>query len=330
MAVAMIPKRRRWWLALEWFGTAVFSLVPDIPIVNRIIAQLFYYAFNKSFADLGGKKLFNERLILLKLDPASGNPLRTQVTDKELVKEYVRQTLGEGRSVPTAAVLRRVSEVRTFEFPLPCVVKPTHSSQEVMFLVDAQPSSEERAALSYWLRKSYFIANREPNYKRLEKKLIVEPLLGGEPGQLKDIKVFCYQGQPKMIQIDHSRFGKHLRDFFDMSGRPLAMQMRKPRAYEPFPYPEKLAEITEAAAKLSAPFNFIRTDFYVWRDQVLVGELTSFPGNCTQPFRPLEAEQLLARWFDDPREPIPESLYATQEGPISTSAGVGLIPASTP
>lgn len=324
----MIPKRRRWWLALEWFGTAVFSLVPDIRIVNRIIAQLFYYTYNKSFADLVSKRLFNERLIALKLDPVSGDPLRTQVTDKELVKAYVRATLGEGRSVPTAAVLRRAADVESFVFPLPCVVKPTHSSQEVMFLVEAQPSPEERAALRYWLRKSYFVANREPNYKRLEKKLIVEPLLGGEPGQLKDIKVFCYHGKPKLIQIDHARFGKHLRDFFDLDGRPLAMQMRKPRAHEPFPYPEKLAEIAEAAAKLSAPFNFIRADFYVWGDQVLVGELTSFPGNCTQPFRPLEAEQLLARWFDDPDEAIPASLYAAQTK--AEAPALGLMPAGTP
>lgn len=317
----MTPKRKAWWLLLEWIGATFFALLPDVDPVNRALARIYYFFYNGfRLPNLRAPRAFNEKLILLKLSGEARDPLRTRLTDKELVKQHVTAMFGPGHVVPTLAVLRTAREVDSFAFPTPCVVKPTHSSQEVMHL-EGQPTREARATLKYWLKKSYFTANREPNYKHLERKLIVEPVIGEAFGAIEDVKVLCFHGRPKFIQVDHARFNRHERDYFDIQGRLLPISMRKPSAGLSFPFPEKLTEMLSMAAALSKGFTFIRIDYYVAEGRVLVGELTSFPTNCTVPFRPLEADFRIAELFENPDIAItPASLGAPQDSsPDETS-----------
>lgn len=307
----MAPKRKLSWLFLEWTGTLVFGVLPDVRIVNNFLSRVFYFFYNHyKFPNLRQPRYFNEKLINLKISDEARDPLRARVTDKELVKEHVTAMFGPGYVVPTLAVIRRQSEIDAYVFPLPCVVKPTHSSQEVMCFTDRQPSDEERRILKYWLRKSYFKANREPNYRHLEKKLIVEPVLGEAFGGIEDVKVLCFHGRPKLIQVDHGRYAEHRRDYFDIKGRALPISMRKPAAGLAFPFPEKLDQLLAMATKLSAGFTFIRADFYVVDGAILVGELTSFPTNCTVPFQPLSADLIIARLFEEPDLEITAALLS--------------------
>ncbi|MGE0410173.1 MAG: ATP-grasp fold amidoligase family protein [Amphiplicatus sp.] len=306
----MAQKRKSSWLALEWTGTVLFGLLPDCRPVNLWLSKVFYLFYNKFvFPDLKSPRYFNEKLMALKNSEEARDPLRARVTDKELVKHHVTETLGPGHVAPTLAVLKTAREVDGFDFPLPCVVKPTHSSQEVLHLSDRQPTGQERRLLKYWLWKSYFAASREPNYRRLDKKLIVEPVIGKAFGEVEDIKVLCFHGRPKLIQVDHGRYREHRRDYFDSEGRRLPVTMRKPAADLPFPHAGKLAEIVGAAARLSAGFAFIRVDFYVVEGRLLVGELTSFPTNCTIPFQPLSADMTIARLFDEPDLEVTPALF---------------------
>jgi hypothetical protein len=272
---------------------------------------MFYFFYNHyTFPNLSQPRYFNEKLINLKISDEARDPLRARVTDKELVKQHVTAMFGPGYVTPTLGIIRRARDVDSYSFPLPCVVKPTHSSQEVMCFTDRQPNDEERRTLKYWLKKSYFKANREPNYRHLEHKLIVEPILGGAFGGIEDVKVLCFHGKPKLIQVDHARYGEHRRDYFDIKGRALPVTMRKQAANLPFPFPEKLGEILAMSEKLSAGFSFIRADFYVVDERILVGELTSFPTNCTVPFQPLSADLIIARLFDEPDLEISPATFA--------------------
>ncbi len=306
----MTPKRKQSWLLLEWIGTIVFGLFPDTRFFNDKLSRVIFIFTNwLAIPDLKNPRYFNEKLMALKNSEEAYAPLRTRVTDKELVKDYVTELLGPGHVVPTLAILRTAAEVDTFAFPLPCVVKPTHSSQEVMIFRECQPDAKQRGLLKYWLWKSYFAANREPNYSKLEKKLIVEEVIGGGLGVVEDVKVLCFNGKPKMIQVDYGRYDDHRRDYFDLTGALLPVEMRKPAARLPFPFPDKLPRILDIAARLSAGFSFIRVDFYIAGEAILIGELTSFPTNCTVPFKPESADLTIARLFDEPDLEITPQLF---------------------
>lgn len=307
----MTPKRKHSWLLLEWIGTVLFGLVPDTRFFNSILSQFMFMLTNRlALPDLKHPQTFNDKLMTLKVSDEARAPIRTRVTDKELVKDYVAEIVGPGHVVPTLAILRTAEEVDAFAFPLPSVVKPTHSSQEVMMFRDRQPDARERRILRYWLWKSYFAANREPNYRHLEKKLIVEEAIGGGLGSIDDIKVLCFHGRPKFIQVDYGRFGDHRRDYYDLAGRLLPVEMRKPSGGRAFPFPDKLTRLLDLSAALSQGFSFIRVDFYIAGEAILVGELTSFPTNCTVPFKPEFADRMIARLFDEPDLEVSAALFA--------------------
>jgi hypothetical protein len=307
---ASLLERKKSWLFWEWVGTILFGAMPDVRPVNRFLARAFYFFMNYyTLPDLRTARQFNEKLINFKTSGEASDALRTHVTDKEFVKAFVTDKIGPGHVVPTLAVLRTPKEIDEFQFPLPCVIKPTHSSQEVMLLEDHQPTEKERRRLRYWLWKSYFAASREPNYKNLEKKLIVEPVIGGNFGAVEDIKVMCFFGKPKLIHVDRGRYHDHHRDYFDATGRPLPIELKYEAAGLPFPFPEKLAEMLAICETLTAGFKFIRVDFYVAGGAVLVGELTSFPSNCVHDFRPRDADRRIARALDDPAFEITPELF---------------------
>lgn len=311
----MGTRRARSWLLLEWTGTVLFGLLPDTRAVNAAISKLFYAAYNGWRApNLVRPERFNEKLVALKLSGEADHDQSRRVTDKELVKQHVTALLGEGHVVPTLAVLRSAAEVDSFAFPLPCVVKPTHSSQEVLHLDAAQPTPDERRRMKYWLWKSYFAANREPNYRGLEHKLIVEPVIGGAFGAIEDVKVLCFGGRPKLIQVDEGRFGRHVRDYYDIRGERLPVTMRKPAGELPFRFAAVLPELLSIAARLSDGYRFLRVDCYIVGTDILIGELTQFPTNCTVPFRPETADRIIARLFDEPDLDLTPELLAAAEG----------------
>ena len=46
--------------------------------------------------------------------------------------------------------------------------------------------------------------------------MIVEKFIeSADDEQLRDYKVFCFNGKPKMVRVDTDRFTKHKMDFFD-------------------------------------------------------------------------------------------------------------------
>ncbi len=315
--------RTRSWLFLEWLGTAVLGALPDTRAVNSAIAQMFYFTFNKRLPNLREPRTFTDHLINLKLSDEARDPRRVAVTDKELVKEFVTRTIGPGHVIPTAAILKTPEEIDACVFPLPCVVKATHSSQEVMALSEAQPDESQRRTLKYWLRKSYFDANREPNYKTLEHKLIVEPLIGGAFGDIHDIKVLCFNGRAKLVWIDYDRFTEHTRDFFTLDGEYVPVSYRRRSVGRPFPYPEQLADLKAFSEKLSAGFSFMRVDFYIIDGKLLVGELTSFISNCVMTFQPPHAEIAFGRLFDEPDADVFRLLHEAGGGDLSALMTTG-------
>lgn len=282
------------------FERYVTKFVPDSPRGNYAISQYRYFLDNFRFANLKNPKGFPEYLMRVKLSETARNPLFQRVSDKELVKDYVHERTGPGNAVETLGILRTNSEIDSFSFPKNSVAKATHLSGAVVFVRDEQPSVDERDEMKAWLATNYFHLNREPNYKNLEPKVIIEPFIGVGDQPPEDVKVHCFHGEPRFIQVDYGRHREHLRDFYDLEGRRLEMTFWKPPAKKEFPYREKIQKMIEISRPLSQGFDFLRVDFYVVEDGVLVGELTHFPTNCVIHFEPREMDEVVGRMIGDP------------------------------
>lgn len=214
-------------------------------------------------------------LYRLKTGPEILDPLRVRVSDKQFVKEYVREIVGDEYNVPTIAVLESFQEVQDFDFPQDCVIKPTHSSQEVYYRRNGEEIDYGR--IEFWFYHNYYLHKwRERNYRSLQPKVIVEPFLFGLQ-ELSDYKIFCFNGEPKLLQVHGNRYSGHTQACFDADWNLLPVEINFPLPEVTPERPGCLAEMLTIARKMSAEFSFIRVDLYVHGDEIRVGELTNLP-----------------------------------------------------
>ena len=160
----------------------------------------------------GNQMLWNDVWYRIKTGDEILDPLRVFVSDKEHVKQYVRETVGDEYNVPTFAVLRSPAEVDAYEFPARCCIKPTQASAQVILRVDGEPI--DRVRIKNWFNINYYYRGREINYRALEPKVIVEPLIF-DSTNVDDFKVFCWKGVPRFVQQDFDRHSNHTRKIFD-------------------------------------------------------------------------------------------------------------------
>ncbi len=252
--------------------------------------------------------VFNDVLFHLNTSDEILNPLRVFVTDKEHGKQFIKSVLGDELNVPTLAVLRNPAEVAAFRFPERCVIKPTHASSEV--IVRLAGEAIDRTRLESWFRLNYYQKTREANYRYLQPKIIVEPILFDNP-KLSDIKVFCFEGRAKLLFVDIHLDGRRFRKFYDMDWNPLKFSLRYPNPdHLVVPRPMNLAAMLEAAEQLSRQFSLVRIDLYSDGQRFYVGEITNCSGAGLAKFDSYASELSASRM-------IFGSAGVTRQGPVS-------------
>jgi len=270
----------------NWLGDCVWS----IDDYRRIFGR---------FPNLLAPRRFSEHLLRLKLSRDARSELRARISDKEFVKTYVETKLGNSFTPTTIAVLRSKREALHFRYPDTCIIKPTHMSGEVI-IRNGEMREPDPAKIARWFDSNYYNAAREPNYRRLSPKVMVEErLVSSGQHSIPDYKVFCFHGQPKIIQVDADRYVRHRRSFYSPNWRVLPFGMIYPRLAEPVPRPARLSEMLDAAKRISVDFTFVRVDFYLLDSAILVGEITNFPEACRTRFEPDQADLLAGRLFVD-------------------------------
>jgi hypothetical protein len=220
------------------------------------------------------------------------NPLIVFTTDKEFVKLYVKAVIGDDFNVPTLAVLRSFAELENYNFPSNCCVKSTHSSGRAIFRCSG--SAIDLDELRGWLSHNYYEQTREPHYRQLTPKIVVEPIIfKGQP--LTDYKILCYQGKPKMILAIKDQLGNPERKIFDTNWKEQSFCINSKKSSQEFQEPRNLAEMLKLAGKLSEPFSFVRVDMYSNDIRCFVGEITSCSWGACPQFFPENSEADLSR-----------------------------------
>jgi hypothetical protein len=275
-------------------GAALPRLRRSVLPRNRFGDNLYHRLLflNKHRRAPGRGMLWNDVLYRLKTSDEIRDPLRVFVSDKEHVKQYVRDTVGDEYNVPTLAVIRSPDEVERLEFPARCCIKPTHASGQVILRQQGEPIDLDR--IRGWFGLDYYRAGREANYRGLQPKVIVEPLIF-DSANVEDFKVFCWNGAPKLVQQDFDRHSHHTRKYFDTDWNEQDFSIIYPRSNARAPRPDALPLMLEVARKLSTPFSFIRIDLYTDGRRVLVGEITNCSENAGGIFLPAAGEKVASQ-----------------------------------
>jgi hypothetical protein len=233
----------------------------------------------------------NDALFHMRTTREIEDPLRVFVSDKELVKLYVTAKVGPQHNVPTLAILRTPEAAVSHSYPPDCVIKPTHLSAQVIFRTNG--SEPDREKIRRWFHMNQYDVARGRNYKTLVPKVIVEPILFGRT-DVDDVKIHCWHGVPKMIQVDQGRHIDHHRTWYTADWVHVPHAMKEPigKVTEP---PANLELMLSLARALSADFDLMRVDLYTDGVSAYVGELTNAHGNGGDQFETREGDLAFAR-----------------------------------
>ncbi|HEV1621933.1 TPA: glycosyl transferase, partial [Streptococcus pneumoniae] len=238
--------------------------------------------------NLKNPKTFNEKLQWLKL--YDRNPFYTILADKILVKDYIAKTLGEEYVIPTLGVYHHFDEIDFDELPNSFVMKTNHDSGSIIIVKNKEDLNiqEAREKLQKSLERDYFIFGREWPYKNIERKIIIEEFMTDESNQeLKDYKIYCFNGLPKFVHVDYDRFTNHKRNIYDSNWKQQEFMYAFPSdKNKTIEKPAELSEMIELVRKLSKEMPFVRCDFYIVNHKILFGEMTFCPGSGFEKFYP--------------------------------------------
>lgn len=247
----------------------VTRCLPKSAWADSACAVAHYIARHRRLPRLREPCRFNEHLLRLKLGGALSDPLRQYISDKEYMKEYVCRIVGSEYVIETYQVLKSETDVATLTLRrFPCVVKPTHLSGQVQICTNPKARIDYQV-MRRWLGTNYYSQSREANYRHLQPKIIVERFLshdGSTPP--RDYKVFCFYGEPRLVQVDGGRFTHHTRNFYDVDWTRLNVSMNYPSRVANDPRPLRLQDMLDIARKLSSSLSSLRVDMYALESEL--------------------------------------------------------------
>ena len=268
---------------------------------DKLYLQLMFYCRTGHKLDLKNPLTFNEKLQWLKL--YNRNTLYTTLVDKYAVKEYVTKLIGNEHIVPTLGVWNCVEDIDFDELPNQFVLKTTHGSGgDVIICKDKSKFNKEKAInhLKKSIKKDVYNVLREWPYKNVPKRIIAEKYMEDESGELRDFKVLCFGGVPKMTEYHQGRFKSHTQDFYDENWTLLPIYQGTPLSGKVMEKPAFFDEMMSLSSMLSKDMPHVRVDWYYVQNQLYFGELTFFDASGFEDFEPEEYNRILGDWIKLP------------------------------
>jgi hypothetical protein len=232
------------------------------------------------------------------------NPLFPILQDKVAVKRYAHE-----RGVATPRMYFVTIDPATLPFdslPVSCFIKANHGcgwnilfeSGEFFYfgqgkgVLDASGKllPEARHSAIYLSRDQVVEVCRHMLSTRFETKewayqviapqiFVEEKLCSADGGELRDYRLFTFNGVVQAIGVGSATFRKNGENvFFTPDWEPIALTQYRERLPDPLPArPAKLNEMIAAAERLGRGIDFARVDLYDSTQGIMLGEMTLYP-----------------------------------------------------
>lgn len=280
----------------------VYHMVRDYDFWSKLdpkyyeeeIKQLYLELFGCDL-DIKNPQKYTEKIFLDRIYNLEQK--KSQLTDKYLVREWVKEKIGEKYLAKNYGVWKDAREIEFEKLPEQFVLKANHGSGYNIIVKNKRKIDKEEIYKKFdnWLREKYGFLFFELHYNAIEPKIICEEYLKGVADSVYDYNIYCFHGKPVYIHCikgSHKKEGKAAfysasweKLPFNYGGYPLDMDMA--------PKPNQLEEMLELSEVLSAEFEYVRVDWYNMPDgRVIFGEMTFTPwGGCTK-FEPEEYDKI--------------------------------------
>ncbi|MGL6115569.1 MAG: ATP-grasp fold amidoligase family protein [Cetobacterium sp.] len=267
---------------------------------EKIIKKKYKKIFGKEL-NIDNPQTFNEKIQWRILKEKKD--IYTKLADKYLVREYIKETIGEEYLIKLLGVYKKAEDIDYDKLPQKFVLKCNHDSGSVIICNDKSKFNKKEAnkKLNFYLKRNFYYLTREWHYKNIKPFIICEEYIEDNGMEPKDYKfhIFNNSKERKMfIQCDVNRFKNHKRAIFDENWG-LQSFLLKHQNPDKLPMkPKKFEKMKELAWELSKDYKAIRIDFYEVNEKIYFGEITFTPGAGTEKFYPEEWDYKLGQMWE--------------------------------
>lgn len=247
---------------------------------------------------------FTEKVQYRKLYP--NNSLFTTCADKYLVREYVKEKIGEEYLIPLYLVTEKLTLDQWKELPNSFIVKPNHDSGNFEIVQDKRSLNKSeikkiitKMNLALKINFGWFMLER--HYIDIKPRIIIEKLLSDKDGRIpKDYKLHCFKKRILIQIIERDIFTHKLKmNYLNEKLEKLNFETGG-ELLDKIDLPFNFNKMLELAKKLSEDFDYVRVDFYNVDGRIYFGELTFTPFSGLGKFNPEKWDKKLGEyWYEN-------------------------------
>lgn len=254
---------------------------------DKLYIKILYFLKFDRFLNLKNPQTYNEKLQWLKL--YDKHTEYTKLVDKITVKNIVSKIIGEEYIIPTIGIWDKFDDIDFSTLPNQFVLKCNHDSGGLIICKDKKDLNlqKTKAKINKSLKRNFFYICREYPYKNICPQILAEPYLTDESHELKDYKIFCFDGIPQFIEVDFDRFTKHKRNIYSTNWELQDFEIQYPSNKEKhIEKPKCLQKMLDISAKISQGMPHARIDLYLIDNHIYFGEITFFHEGGFGCFKP--------------------------------------------
>lgn len=262
-----------------------------------------YLLLKKKLLDLKKTRTLDEKIQWLKL--YNDSPLRTQLTDKYAVREWIKEQIGEKYLIPLLGKWDKPEDIEYSKLPNQFVLKANHGCGCNIIVKDKNSLDAEVVCrkMHEWLRLNYAYLCGELQYEKIKPCIIAEEFISDLDGDIPDYKIWCFNGKAHYIMYLSDRARGLKMAFFDRNWVKQDFVYSYPRITEQVPKPICLQEMLDISEKLSSGFPLVRVDLYLLKNgSIKFGELTFTSAGGKSVWSPSNADLELGNLLKLPQK----------------------------
>ena len=225
-------------------------------------------------------------------------------------KAVVEKLVGKEYVVPLIQAYDSFDDIDFDKLPNQFVLKTNHDSGGYIICKDKAELDIEKARkkMNKSLKRNYYEFSREWPYKNVKPKLFAEEYIVGKDGtEMKDYKIFCFDGEPKFGFVVEGRTSKKMKiGFFDTDFKliPVKQGGKKYDMAQSVEKPYNFEKMLELAKILTKDMPFVRMDFIEVDDKLYVGEFTFYHWGGRMAFEPEKYDEIFGSYIKLPEKKI--------------------------
>lgn len=305
----------QWLLTYRWleFHNKVINKLIDLNNDEELKKAQIKYLFKNIhkgdyLLDIDNPKTFNEKLQWMSLNYFDKNDEIHRIVDKVQFKDYIKEKLGDGYTIPLLGKWEQPSDIDWESLPEKFVLKSNWGGDDNQVKIIRNKTkikiSSLEKELEQWLTfdgNAYYYAFNG-TLKDIKPCIFAEEFIDTNNNwMLDDYKFFCFNGKFKLGYVDVRIEGETGKIYhFDKDWN--LLPIIKPGHEGDIKYfpqkPAQLDEIVKIAEFLAKDFPFARVDFFITPNKLYVGEITFTPSGGLGIFNPLDWDYKLGEMLD--------------------------------